>query len=333
MNIQVSDASGRAVSDLSEDDFKVFDNHQAREIVSFHAIDGQAMYDASQIVILLDAVNSSEPALESEKNAIFHYLAESRKPFTHPTSFALWFNGHLSMTQPTTDRNEVGRAFVKMTKGVHSNDCTDSHNLGDPNPAPHKVSVNGAGKVDASACRDVHFKDTIAVLDGIAQQQSIGGGRTLLIWVGDGWPELTNDEMQVLASKQQSAQTPNPAAVLHNLRRAQVTVYSIVPSTGPSRHLGSAEEKVSTAKVSDSALNARASLHRLAEKTGGRSMAGSDNVLADLKGCIHDADWYYTVSFNAPPAQDGAGELHLIEVHVDRPGVQVRTIDSYYSKP
>ena len=107
MNVQVTDAAGKPVSDLKAENFSLFDNHQPRRIVAFHPIDGAAMSDATQVVIVLDAVNTPPQALDEEKNAIFKYLAESRKPFALPTAFALWFNGHLSATPATTSRGSA----------------------------------------------------------------------------------------------------------------------------------------------------------------------------------------------------------------------------------
>ena len=40
MNVQVTDAAGKPVSDLRAENFSLYDNHQARKIVAFHPIDG-----------------------------------------------------------------------------------------------------------------------------------------------------------------------------------------------------------------------------------------------------------------------------------------------------
>ena len=135
--------------------------------------------------------------MRTEKSAIFKYLAQSRKPFTNPTAFALWFNGHLNETEATTDRNAIGRAFVKMTKGLHSNDCNSEENLAGASAADAKGGNDQrrAATVDFATCRAVHFRDSIGALDSIAQKQLTAGGRTLLIWVGPGWPNLSNAEI------------------------------------------------------------------------------------------------------------------------------------------
>ncbi|WP_109484702.1 VWA domain-containing protein [Occallatibacter savannae] len=328
MNVQVMNASGDPVSDLRAEEFSLYDNHQPRRIIAFHPIDGQAQSDGTQVLILLDAVNTPAPELASEKNAIFNYLAESHKPLPAPTAFALWFNGHLSATSPTTDRNAIGRAFVKLTKNVHSNFC------GADQPALQQ-NTSGSKKdsgATASNCRAVHFKDSIAALDGIAQQQLTSGGRTLLIWIGSGWPSLSNDDFERLDAKQREGYTHTFTELLHDLRAAQITMYSI--SSGPENQQdANAAGKAVAATSSANAEFPRIAVSEFAERTGGRSLRASTDMTADLRTCIRDAEWYYSIAFNAPPAQNGPGEMHSLEIKVDRSGLKVRTMNSYFTEP
>jgi VWFA-related protein len=328
MNVQVTDSNGNPVSDLSAGDFKIFDNDQTRKIAAFHAIDGAAMYDATRIVLLLDAVNSPPETLEAAKDGIFKYLAESRRPFSHPTSFALWFNGHLDATPATTDRNSIGRAFVKLTKGVRSNACEHGSGRAEQRLERSKDS----GTVDSATCRAIHFKDSVAALDGIAQTLQSGGGRTLLIWVGTGWPILSEEDFQRLTPKEQREFAQELVRLTHNLRAGQVTLYSISPAAANQNDSGTHLVQVS-APGPVSAIARGLDLRELSQRTGGQVMAASSDIPADLRNCVRDAEWYYAVSFNAPPAQSGPGELHSLEIKVNRPGVRVRTIDTYYIEP
>ena len=331
MNVQVSDSTGNPVADLAAGDFAIYDNQQPRKIAAFHPIDGAAMFDATRVVILLDAVNSPAEALDAEKAGIFKYLAASHKPFRFPTSFALWFNGHLNATGATMDRNVVGRAFVSMTKGLHSNACADE------NANEQKITVKAGNQVDPATCRAVHFRDSIAALDGIAQQQQAGGGRTLLIWVGKGWPVLSSEEFWRLPPKDQREYAQEFMSLAHDLRAGQVTLYSISRTGGTDQATGdsgaASRAHVGAPGSSPNGLVRHLALHELAPRTGGRVMAGSQDIAADLGACERDAEWYYALSFNAPPSQNGPGELHSLEIKVNRPGLQVRTMTAYYAEP
>jgi VWFA-related protein len=324
MNVQVTDAAGTPVSDLRPEDFTLYDNHQKRRIAALHPVDGAALRDATQVVILLDAVNTPAPALDDEKSAIFKYLIQSRKPFPIPIAFALWFNGQMSATSATTDRDAIGRAFVKMTKNLHSNACS-----GEPNPDEQKVSIRREPeKVDAATCRAVHFKDSVSALDGIAQQQIATGGRTLLIWMGSGWPALSEGDLKHFTPKEQSDYVRQFVTVLHDLRAAQVTVYSIASSKDKQHdQFPGADANVNTYTSPPIAVN------EFANRTGGRVVEGGSDIAGDLRRCIRDADWYYAVSFNAPPAKNGFETLHSLEIKVNRPGLEIRTMNSYYPEP
>ena len=330
MNVQVTDTGGNPVSDLRGDDFTLYDNYQVRRIAAFHAIDGEAQNDATEILIVLDAVNTPAAALDEEKSAIFKYLAESRKPLAFPTAFALWFNGHLSATPATKDRNAIGRAFVKLTKNVHSNACGVGLNTSE-----HKATINKkAGQVDAATCRAVHFKDSIAALDGIAQQQLSTGARTLLIWIGSGWPVLSSADLQRLTPKQQHDYVREFTTVLHDLRAAQMTVYTLTAEDQRSNQ----ENATAVGKMTISAAGPppqlpRLAVDELATRTGGKAISGSSQLTTDLHACIRDAQWYYALSFNAPLARNDAGEMHSLAVKVNRPGVEVRSMDLYYTEP
>jgi VWFA-related protein len=341
LNVQVTDAAGKPVTDLAAKDFILFDNQQPRKLAAFHAIDGEAMNDATEVVIVLDAVNSSQRALEAEKTGIFKFLAKSHAPLPYPTSFVLWSNGHLKATSATTDRNAVGRAFVSITKNIHSNACTPvdgsaMKTLENSDAGAHSEDRSGAPSPDATNCLQVHFKDSVAALDGMAQQQIATRGRTLLIWVGPGWPLLSSDHFQQLAPKARANYFQEIVNVLHDLRAAQVTLDSIDATEAAARddRIASEYEHALTAGAAspESARPGSLALPVLALETGGRMMTASSDVVGDLGKLLNDADWYYALSFNPPPAQSGI-ELRSLEVKVSRPGLDIRTMTRYYNEP
>jgi len=340
INVQVTDDSGKPVTDLDAKDFTILDNHQQRKLALFHVVDGEAMNDATEVVIVLDAVNSNPQALEAEKSGIFKYLAKSHGPLPYPTSFVLWSNGHIKVNGATTDRNAVGRAFVSFTRGVHSNACAPmdhSPAQGTEHGGAVLTGVKGTGDAAASEanCLQVHFKDSVAALDGIAQQQLHIGGRTIVIWVGPGWPLPADAEIQRMTPKEQRSYFEEIVSVLHDLSAAQVTVDAVGPRDAAREAVmatvdlrGLAAGTASPERAGPSGL----ALEVLAHQTGGQVLASSDDVAADLAALCADGKWYYSLSFNPPPAQNGA-ELRTLEVKVSKPGTHVRTMTEYYSEP
>ena len=338
INVQVTDDAGKPVTDLDAKDFTILDNHQPRKLAAFHPIDGEAMNDATEVIILLDAVNSSTPALEAAKNGIFKYLAQSHSALPYPTSFVLWSNGHLKATAATRDRNAVGRAFVSATKNLHSNAC--AHDEGSVVKAAETAGSGSRGDsagpqpADVENCLQVHFKDSLAALDGIAQQQLSIGGRTILIWIGPGWPLLSDAAFQQLTPKSRKNYFDEIVSVLHDLRAAQVTLDAVTPRDAGREELANMDSSHPTVAASsaESAAPDSLALSVLAPQTGGLVMASSSDVVADLAKLLDDADWYYALSFSPPPAQNGV-ELRSLEVKVNRPGLNIRTMTCYYTEP
>ncbi len=341
LNVQVADPTGKLVPDLAATDFALFDNNQSRKIAGFHVVDGQLMNDATEILIVLDAVNSTAQQLQTEREAIFKYLAQGHGPLAYPTAFVLWFNGHLKSSAPTTDRNQVGRSFVSMTKGLHSNACSPGNEpdgsvaLASASADPPAASGRGDRDSGVAHCLQVHFKDSVAALDGIAQQQKTVGGRTILIWVGPSWPLLSDAEFQRLTPREQAGFFDEVVDLHHHLRDAQVTVDAVAPAdVSGEKEPVSIDVKAPFAE-SISALNsgpAGLALPILARQSGGRAFTASRDLTTDLASCLRDADGYYAISFEAMTAT-APHEFHRLEVRINRPNVEVRTLSVYYAEP
>jgi hypothetical protein len=179
----------------------------------------------------------------------------------------------------------------------------------------------------------VHFKDSISALDGIAQQQLSTGARTLLMWMGTGWPTLSGAELQRLTPKQQHDYVREFRTVLHDLRAAQMTVYLLTPENRTLTQDATTAAKMTISAAAPVAQLPRLAVDEFAARTGGRAISGTTQLTDGLHACIRDAQWYYALTFNAPLAQSDTGEMHSLAVKVNRPGVEVRAMDVYYSEP
>jgi hypothetical protein len=199
------------------------------------------------------------------------------------------------------------------------------------------VTQGGSGNRAAGVadCLEVHFKDSIAALDGIAMQQKNVGGRTILIWVGPGWPQLSDVLFKRFTSKARAEYFDQVVDVHRDLRDAQITLDAVGPHDGSREKDFDHVDLRALSEGAASPANASAAslaLPILATQTGGRIFTSSHDVLADLNTCIRDAEQYYAVSFEAITATS-PHELHRIEVKVNRPGVDVRTLNAYYAEP
>jgi VWFA-related protein len=77
--------------------------------------------------------------------------------------------------------------------------------------------------------------------------------------------------------------------------------------------------------------NLQNSLFVLASDTGGRAILDANDVHHDLTRMQEDFSTYYSLAYSPPHAGDG--RQHRIEVRVKRPGLRVRSRQSYRDKP
>ncbi|HSK78706.1 MAG TPA: VWA domain-containing protein [Thermoanaerobaculia bacterium] len=77
--------------------------------------------------------------------------------------------------------------------------------------------------------------------------------------------------------------------------------------------------------------NRQDTLTALASATGGRAFLDAVNFLPDLALMRQDFDRYYSLGY--APAHSGDGKEHRLEVKVKRPGLKVRSRQSYRDKP
>ena len=73
-------------------------------------------------------------------------------------------------------------------------------------------------------------------------------------------------------------------------------------------------------------------LELLAHQSGGQILAEGKDLGGEIGRSIDDAESYYALSFDSPPATR-PGEFHSLQVNVNRPGLTVRTNTGYYAQP
>jgi len=73
-------------------------------------------------------------------------------------------------------------------------------------------------------------------------------------------------------------------------------------------------------------------LQMLAHQSGGLVLIDGKDLAAEIAQCVADAQLYYALSFELPPA-GSPGEFHSLEVKTDDPALTVRTNTNYYAEP
>jgi VWFA-related protein len=170
-------------------------------------------------------------------------------------------------------------------------------------------------------------------MDQLIEYEAQKPGKKMLLWISPGWPMLSGPRVE-FSSKEQQSLFNSIVMFTNALRTAQVTLYAVNP-------LGSDESVLRTSYYLDFMNGVRKfqqanpgnlALQVLAVQSGGRVLNASNDLAGLLQSCVNDASAYYTMSFEAVPA-DRADEYHALTVKVGKPGIKTLTNAAYYSRP
>ena len=310
IDVLVTGKDGKLVADLEPPDFALFDNGQPRKILNFRRTDGAAgnrIDPPVEVIILLDAVNLSYQAVTLQRLKIEEFLRRNDGHLAQPTSLFLFSSQGLRVQPaPSRDGNALAKALDDSTGTVRARDLSGGiYSLLE------------------------QFKDSFKTMNGIAENEARKPGRKILIWIGPGWPLLT-ERYFIQNSESRQSYFEQLIALSNKLREARVTVYNVAPVVGITRNLYTGYLKPVTdfhkMEIGDLALEV------LAVHTGGRVLDPSNDLPGLLADCIADIGPYYTLTFAAPPAAH-PGEYNELRVQVGQPGMTARTISGYYHQP
>jgi VWFA-related protein len=217
--------------------------------------------------------------------------------------------GVKGLLQPTTDGNRLADELNKAEATAHSillTTQTESDRV--------TLSLNA--------------------LERITEAADKRAGRTILIWIGDGWPMLENSHY-LFTEREHGVQFDRVVTISGQLRESRVTLYSIYP-TDPAvtdelgiQHYRSflrGVPSVNQVRPGDLALPV------LAIHSGGRALDIPGDFGDQIASCIAEAKSYYVLSFD-PATAKHVDEYHELAVHVAQGQLKARTSAGYYVEP
>jgi VWFA-related protein len=155
-------------------------------------------------------------------------------------------------------------------------------------------------------------------------------GRKLLVWIGPGWPLLNFSNLEI-SRKDQETYFDRIVLLSRLLREARVTVYSIAlgeTNAGTFAYESFVKGVKSVAQANPPNLG----LKVLAVQSGGRVLGPDNDLTAQIRRVVADANTFYTISFDSPRS-DKPNEYHDLRVQIDQPGLTARTNTGYYNQP
>jgi VWFA-related protein len=337
-DVVVTASSDRPVITLPASDFALLDNGKPVDLVSFRSHSVLAR-EPLNVVIVLDTlqITSTIDELEHEHLERFLRLNDGHLP-APVTVLELTSSGIWRVGETSSDGNVLADAVAHNRISKWDGEIGGGHvdrggeqfqtSLMPNGPSIHPYSPSGPpGEAGLRA------------LGAIATVERRNSGRKLLLWIGPayGIGSGVNPEENARIPQEKLAAfdkivwfsdlfrlarltlCDDPVYDLRNTPPALLT--TVAPVTGPQ-----------DLKVADSGIPA---LNRqvLTLESGGRvvDLSHGDPV-AQLSGCLRDAQSTYTLSFN-PPAAKQQGEFHSLSVKVRESELTARISPGYYNQP
>ena len=160
LDVVVSDATGKPVAGLQQQDFRLFDDGVERPISSFSSFNGEtAKADPpAQMIVVIDAVNNGFVEMAFIRQGLVRFLRENGRKLAQPTTIArLTASGIQFLSASTRDGNALAYVVERM------------------------------GPTSRARGLD-EFGISMKALASITNKEVKEPGRKVLIWLRAGWP-------------------------------------------------------------------------------------------------------------------------------------------------
>lgn len=350
IDVSVTDAQGRAVTGLTQADFRLLDEGEPLPLVSFAASSatGPVPGDPPVSVILVlddpDLLPANRPEAQSD---LERFLRANGGRLAHTVTVYRVTSDKLYATAPSLDGSALAdqiasgmnmRAVWKpegtaMVRGPASQAEIYSLPASDPT-LPHYVVEP--------------LRETMAMkaLGAIAVEQRRIPGRKLLFWIGPGWRvDLKAEEG---SEKARTIIFNNMTEFSTRLREARIELS--VANRWLGREAGRSlltqseiDRYVAEGPIEGQQPYYNLALQVLAIRSGGEVLTTGNDLLAAAQPSrnniprliaehIAEASDYYRLTFD-PPRTNIVDEYHRLNVELARPGLTARTVSGYFDEP
>lgn len=197
--VQITDEFGNPVKHLAASDFTILRDGNSQQLASFREVDAQKSATPAKVIILLDAVNTPSRWIADDHRDVEKFIRQSPSHLEHPTSVGILSDRGVTLTDPVQDRDLLLDRFASLKKHLNGLSCADEEN---PNQTFIEMMRHGGDAPTTAmsarqlACLNLRFVKSLRGLESIASNLLETPGRTILIWIGAGWPFLYSKEFR-----------------------------------------------------------------------------------------------------------------------------------------
>jgi len=308
IDIEVTDKPGHHISGLRAQDFTLFDNKRASNILDFREVDSRnSTADPVHVVIVIDMINTGFDVVAREREQLGEFFKQDGGRLAHPTSIAILTEKGIQIEKAsTTDGNSLLASLNDSKSGL-------------------RMIGNSAGFYGAVD----RMNWSLSQLSELAAYEATQPGRKLAFFISPGWPMFAWAGID--PTDKELNWTFNSIVELSNgLREAHLILYAIDPfelgRTNPFYY----QSYLKGVPTANKAEYGDLALQVLAVQSGGTVQVTGMDIKGEINNVVRDTNAYYTLSFDVPPA-DRTNEFHDVHLQVDRPDTVVRTTTAYYA--
>jgi VWFA-related protein len=306
IDVVVTDAAGKPVSDLTPLEFTLLDNGRPAKIRTFHG-SLAVIEPAPQVIFVLDAVNLSPQQLTQTESAIVHFLRRNNGHLDFPCFlYRFTRDGLFSSSKRTRDGNLLDKEVEQ-----HKSPRTVWRSVRNDGPNLLRAWVGSSSQPNPLSLR---------ALGSIAIDQREIAGRKIVVWISPGWPvnsgDIGFDEATELSTR---------------LREARITLDNVNVWPSPEQSFDY-HDYLAAPRSQRDMQPAKMALQVVATHTGGLVLDSSGDLDRDIERCVEEERSFYTLTFN-PPHTYQVDEFHDLRVQMNRAALKVRAPTGYYNEP
>ncbi|HTX76589.1 MAG TPA: VWA domain-containing protein [Terracidiphilus sp.] len=344
IDVTVTDSQGYAVTGLRLGDFKLLDEGQLVQPVTFAATteNGPAPGDpAVSVILVVDEADLSRADFTQAQSDVEAFLRSNNGRLKQTVTVYRVTSDKLYASNPFTDD---GNALADLiASGMDMRAVWKNPSLRILRGPTNEVEIGSAPEADAGLphgnMHPVPVPIALKALGAIALEQRRVPGRKLLFWIGPGWKVDSKSDKDLFETITEFAT---------RLREARIELSIADRWSGPedSRYILTDEQVrqyASGVRFAQGSNYDNLALQVLAMRAGGEVLTTNDKMLAAaqpdrnniprlLAEHIAEAGNYYRLTFD-PPRAENVDEYHRLNVELARPGLTAHTTAGYYDEP
>ncbi len=312
----VTDKKGNYVRDLTQNDFRVFEDNKEQSITAFSLESGSTPDESRKHYIVLFFDDTTAGATQAfARQAATRFIEANAGP--DQLMATAEYSGTLKVTQNfTADADRLKQAVA-----------SPRFSTGPPGPVNTGRRGRGGPPPDNYAARGL-----LGALRSLVQGISGLPGRKTLIFVSGGFPGSQDTLAEVTATVEASNRAnvgiyPIASSLTETTVRDDAGAETVAPTRNSGRRGGGGAAGDSL-QLDNSPTSAQQALNTLASGTGGFAIVNTNDLFSGFEKIGREQAAYYMLGF--VPAKDAQpGTCHALKVRVAKSGESVRSRASY----